>query len=205
MSRFATATDFFNGPLYTEYSHYPFFAQRADFILNRWTQVAGQKVGVVGCGPGAYLVEELVARGVNAFGIDGYRKNVNHGIVTVEPIPAIAARCVLDADFTNNSDVARFRSLAGLSGNQRFYLAVSEDVLPCLTMQEVSVVVGNMQSRSDRNLHIITCNRSGTETDPGRVTSLGLQWLTQAAWRSAINAAGGATHICLDAETWEVF
>jgi hypothetical protein len=205
MSRYATATDFFNGPLYTEYVKFTFFAQRADWILARWPQAAGAKVAVIGCGPGAYLVEELVARGVNAYGIDGYRKNVNHGIVTVQPTPAIAARCVLDADFTNNSDVGRFRSLAGLSGNQRFYLAVSEDVLPCLTTQEINVAVANMQSRSDRNLHIITCNRSGTETDPGRTTSLGLQWLTQAAWRSAINAAGGSTHIGLDAETWEVF
>lgn len=202
MARLATATDFFGGRLYDEYRRYPFFAQRADWILQKWPGVVGQKVAVVGCGPGAFLVEELVNRGVNCFGLDAYTKNANHGFVTLAPAPAIAARCVLDADVTNNSDFNRFRSLAGLSGQQRFYLAVSEDVLPCLTTQEANLAVSGMQNRSDRNLHILTINKSTTGTDPERDTTLGLNWLSLGAWKALITAAGGGTHVLLDAETW---
>ena len=205
MSRYATATDFFGGRLYAEYKRFPFHTARADWIVQRYPQAVGAKVAIVGCGPGAYLVEELVNRGVNAFGLDAYAKNANHGFVTIAPAPAIASRCILDADITNNSDITRFRQIAGLSGNQRFFLAVSEDTLPCLTQQEAGVAVAGMQSRATNNLHILTCNRNPDSPDPERDTTLGLQWLTKAAWRTLINAAGGTTHVCLDVETWETF
>lgn len=207
MSRLATATDFFGGPLYSEYKRYPFFAQRADWILAQWPGIVGQKAVVVGCGPGAYLVEELVNRGVNCFGLDAYQKNVAHGFVTLAPAPAIAGRCILDADANNNSDVSRItsRDYADMRGQQKFYLSISEDMLPCLTSQEASAAVNIMQARSDRVLHILTTNRDPNQPDPERNTSIGLNWLTQAAWRTLINAAGGSTHICLDAETWQEF
>jgi hypothetical protein len=125
--------------------------------------------------------------------------------VTIAPAPAIASRCILDVDASNNSDFARFRQLAGMTGNQRFYLAVSEDVLACLTVQEIGLVVAGMQNRSTRNLHILTCNRSADSPDPERDTTMGLNWFTQSAWRTLINQAGGETHVCLDVETWQEF
>ena len=183
MARYATASDFFNGPLYTQYQKFPFFADRANWIVNRWPLVTNgtNKVAVLGCGPGGYLVEELVAHGVNCYGLDGYQKNANNGFVTIAPAPSIASRCILDADMSNNSDVSR------------------------LTTQEITVSVGLMNTKSSNVLHILTCNRDPNQPDPERNTSVGLNWLTHAAWRQLINAAGGTTHICLDAETWEVF
>lgn len=202
MSRYATATDFFGGAMYDQYTHSPIFAERADLVLSRWPGVVGQKAVVVGCGPGAYLVEELVNRGVNCFGLDGFQKNSAHGFVTVAPAPSIAARCILNCDATNNSDVSRItgRDYADLRGQAKFYLTISEDVLSCLTLQEASVAVGIMQARSDRVLHILTCNNSATGPDPERDTTMGLNWLTEAAWRSLINAAGGSTHVCWNSE-----
>jgi len=205
MARYATASDFFGGAMYTEYKRFQFHIDRAVWILQKWPQIVGQKVAIIGCGPGAYLVEELVNRGVDAYGLDGFTKNAGHGFVTISPAPAIASRCLLDVDVTNNSDVSRFRQLTGTTGNRKFYLAVSEDVLSCLTLQEAGFAVAAMQARSDRNLHILTCNRSPDGPDPERDTTMGLNWFTQAAWRTLINQAGGSTHICLDVETWQEF
>lgn len=201
--RWATATDFFGGRVYESYGPSPFFAEKADYILGRWPTAVGQKVLVVGCGPGAYLVEQLVNRGVNCYGIDAFAKDPNHGFVTIAPSPAIAARCILDADTTNNSDVSRIkgRDFADLRGNARFFLVITEDVLPCLTAQDAGVAVGIIQASTTNALHILTCNRNPDSPDPERDTSLGFNWLTQAAWRSLINAAGGSTHVCWNTET----
>ena len=207
MSRYATATDFFGGAMYGEYKRFPIFAERADVILARWPAIVGQKALVVGCGPGAYLVEELVNRGVNCYGIDGFKKNLGHGFVTIAPAPAIAGRCILDADTTNNSDVTRItsRDFLDLRGQAKTYLTISEDVLSCLTLQEVGTAVSIMQARSERVLHILTCNRNPDAPDPERDTTMGLNWLTEAAWRSLINAAGGSTHICWNSEERRTF
>lgn len=200
MARLATATDFFGGRMYDSYQKFPIFAERADIIMQRYPGAVGQKVVVVGCGPGAYLVEELVARGVNCFGLDAFGKNIAHGFVTIQPTPAIAARCVLDADMGINSDVNRLRQMAGLTGQQRFYLCISEDVLPCLTDQEIAAGVSVVNNRADRVFHIITCNQDPDSPDPGRDLTLGLQWLTREQWRARINAAGGSAHVCWDSE-----
>jgi hypothetical protein len=61
--------------------------------------------------------------------------------------------------------------------------------------------VGIAQSNADRVLHILMCNRSADGPDPERDTTMGLNWWTEAAWRSLINAAGGSTHVCLNTET----
>lgn len=207
MSRYATATDFFGGAMYTEYKRFPIFAERADVILARWPAIVDQKALVVGCGPGAYLVEELVNRGVNCYGIDGFKKNLGHGFVTIAPIPAIASRCILDADTTNNSDVTRIasREFLDLRGQAKTYLTISEDVLSCLTLQEVSAAVNIMQSRSDRVFHILTVNRSETGPDPERDTTMGLNWLSESSWRTLINSAGGSSHICWNSEERRIF
>jgi hypothetical protein len=203
MSRYATATDYFGGAMYDAYGHFPIHTERADWIIAKWPGVVGQKVLIAGCGPGAYLVEELVNRGVNCFGIDGFQKNANHGFVTITPPPAIAARCILDADMSNNSDAARIKGnqYAKITGQQKFYLIVTEDVLSCLTTQEITVGVGIAQSNADRVLHILMCNRSADGPDPERDTTMGLNWWTEAAWRTLINSAGGSTHVCLNTET----
>lgn len=208
MTNYARAADYINGPLYTKYEKFPFFAQRADWIVNRWPQVVGtNKVAILGCGPGAYLVEELFNRGVNCYGLDAYEKDVNHGFTDFQLTPTIASRCILDADASNNSDVARFtgKNYLNLKGQEKVYLSVTDDMLGCLTTQQASTTVSILQSKSTNVLHIITCNTSPTGTDPHRYTGSGLLWLTQSAWRQLINAAGGTSHICLNTETWETF
>jgi hypothetical protein len=203
MARQSTATDFFGvrynraDAMYDDYQEFPFFAQRAQYIQTTYPGVG--KVGVAGCGPYAYLVKHLVALGIDAYGFDSCNKVAFGETITLDP--SVTSRVLLTADLTNNSDVTNFRrNVANLNGNAKFGLVVTEDVLPCLTDTEAQFLAGYLSSQGNNVLHIITC---GQPTDAHRLPSL--NWKSQAEWRALLNANGGSTHGCLDAETWEVF
>ena len=88
MGRIASIEDFEQGGLYTSYTRYPFFKERATNLKGRITT---GKVLIVGCGWG-YLVDELVKLGKKVIALDdlsgGFKENVNpkaefvHGSVT---------------------------------------------------------------------------------------------------------------------------
>lgn len=182
MGRLASSADF-EGPsgLYWEpgteqgYRRYEFFARRADLILAR--HGAGGKVLVVGCGWG-FLVDELLARGYDAWGLDGSAYAVAKA---AEVLPAASAGRVLLADAMNRSQVAAVRAAAGLSGNQRFKLVVTEDVLPVLTDAEVAIAVAECRRVASNVLHIVTPLQPDTEQVAGLNWKTGAQWKTLAA------------------------
>src|ERR1044072_3702490 len=109
MSRLASQTDFFasydaqgvkipgTGVMYDNYQRFPFFAERANIIASRFATNIG-KIVVFGCGFG-YLVDELVQRGYDAWGLDGadYARNK-----AAEVLPFASANRVVLADMGNN-------------------------------------------------------------------------------------------------------
>lgn len=138
MGRSATREDFERGGLYSSYRRYPFFAQRADFIVERFDP---RSVIVAGCGWG-YLVDELVSRGVDAWGID------------ISPYALAKAREVLPSRSVNR---VLLGDAAAPSIDRRFDLAVTEDMLPVCGLGEIYVVRDALRASSERRLHIVTC------------------------------------------------
>ena len=175
--RLASASDFESGALYGPpgYRRYPFFAERADLILNLYG--AGGKVLVVGCGWG-FLVDELLTRGYDAWGLDGSSYAIAKA---AEVLPAASAQRVLLADTTNRQQVVAVRAAAGVVGNQRFKLIVTEDVLPVLSDAEVAVAVAECRRVATNVLHIVT---PGDPTDPSKLA--GLNWKSIETWASLV-------------------
>lgn len=207
MSRLASAADFFatydgegnkvpgTGNLYDEYRRFPFFAERADLIAARFQPSVG-KVVVFGCGFG-YLVDELVQRGYDAYGIEmsDYAR-----AKATEVLPFASASRIILANMANRSALNSARSAAGLTGNQRFAVGISEDALPVATDEaEARLALDEcrriISTTPGRFVHWITCS------DPSNPSDLdnrypGLLWRSEAEWRAII----GPSDIIVNAE-----
>lgn len=193
MPRLATAEDFEGlapQALYTAYRRYPFFAERATAINARYTTKV--KALVAGCGYG-YLVDELVKLGWDAWGIDASAYAITKGKAE---LPAIATR-LIQADAGNASQMSAVRTAAGLTGNRRFGLIVTEDILPVCTDAEANTILQQLRANlvaGGPMLHIIT---PGNPADPAKFAPL--NWKSVAQWRALIGNV--ATESILGAES----
>ncbi len=216
MSRMASQVDFFasydaegvkipgTGNLYDHYTRYQFFAERASIIAQRFAPNIG-KVVVFGCGFG-YLVDELVQRGYDAWGVEmaDYARNK-----AAEVLPFASANRVILANMANNQALNAVRNAAGLTGNQRFAVGISEDILPvCTDENEVRVALtaghGIVSTTAGRMIHWITCSKPETQGDLD-FRLPGLLWKSRTQWATLIrtNAAqfnGFPGDVCYDAE-----
>lgn len=174
MARLATVEDFENGPMYSNYHRYPFFAQRADLIRQRYPNAV--RILVAGCGYG-FLVDELIQRGVNAWGVDASVYATGKAAVVLS---TNARPRVLRGNCAVRTDMDAVKSAAGLRTNQRFDLVVQEDLLPCCdTDAEVQAVVTELR-RLGPVLHLVWTHQDGdTHTLP-------LLWYTAAEWRARL-------------------
>lgn len=179
MSLWATAADFEQagvGALYAPaYSRFPFFQSRLDSLKQRFAPT-GQKLLVVGCGFG-YLVDDLVAAGYDAYGIDNaYAIGKGKAL-----LPAIAAR-LLVADALTASTLDAAASAAGLKGHTpKWALLVTEDVLPVMSDAEVQTALTNLRARCTTNLlHFVTPGDGGQACDPR------LNWKPIDGWRGVL-------------------
>jgi SAM-dependent methyltransferase len=215
MSRLATAADFEGlqpGALYTEYRRFSFFAARAGFIAARWPVSVG-RVLVVGCGYG-YLVDELLTRGYDAWGLDAAAYAIGKA---QEKLSVGASNRVLLGNMATRGDVNAAKNAMGLGNNARVGLLVTEDVLTtCATQQEATVALTELRRHGTNYLHILTCSKPGdvvaTAAEQAAYDALqaklaaspggglrwpGLLWLTRQQWRTLINAPA---EVMLDAE-----
>jgi hypothetical protein len=162
MPRLATAEDF-NGVLYNPpYYEFPFFAERAAWIAARYPGVG--KVAVIGAALG-YLVKHLRLLGIDAWGAD-------QSAWALTQVPPELSAYMFYADLSRNKDRNDFKAFCGLSGNQKFSLAVTEDVLPCLTDNETVALCNVINGSAVNALHIVTPLGSGSNQHPG------LNWKT---------------------------
>lgn len=184
--RLATQQDFeglSSTSLYTSYRKYPFFAQRATWLLSLHARlnsagifnktVQTTKVLIAGCAYG-YLVEELVARGFDAYGFDA-SPYANQKAAT--SVNATTRQRVMQRDMTIAADYTEIKRVANVRGQSKFDILVTEDVLPCLTDTEIQNAIPQARNAATVLVHIIT---PGTLNDPSLV--VGLNWKTMNEW-----------------------
>ena len=178
MSRIATQADFQQNWYSDVYQRYPFFAERAETIRGRFVN---QSILIAGCGYG-YLVDELRALGINAWGFDA-------SAYAVQQAATIVPGRVTLADTLSRQQLSAARTFAGLSGNQRFGAVITEDLLPCLTLSEIPTALAELRRISGALFHIITC---ANERDEGidavaqgwRVPEM--TWLSATEWKQLV-------------------
>jgi 2-polyprenyl-3-methyl-5-hydroxy-6-metoxy-1,4-benzoquinol methylase len=165
-----------NPPMYDQYRRYPYFGQRADWIAEHYPRV--KRVLVAGCGWG-FLVEELVRRGIDAWGIDAADYAIQKAARHVRGVaPRIRRGDVLNA---------------GIDGT--YDLIVTEDLLPCASDESEAVrMAAHVRQHAGKVLHIVT---PGDPADPSKLP--GVLWKSLEEWKSLV---GGDT--VLSAESWEV-
>jgi hypothetical protein len=195
MARLATETDFHGertgtpNAMYSEYRRYSYFAQRAALVIQRYP--TANRILVVGCGVG-YLVDELLKAGKpNTWGIDAAPYATAQAVVELGA--TVGARVRL-ADATSAAAVRSAKLAFGLGQNQRFDLAITEDVLPCLTAGEQTALLSAVRQHATALLHVVT---PGDPADPRKRP--GLDWKRATAWKALVG-----TDPVLDAETGEV-
>lgn len=167
--------------MYSEYWDFPQFNQRAVDALARYGQ--GRTMLVIGCGPG-YMVNWLQVGGGNAYGIDGSAYAINRGKTEM---PSIAQRLV-QGDAMNAANMDAMRALAGIRGGQRFFVGITEDILPVLSDAEITALLVQARRCCTNLLHIITCDH------PESQHCTQLNWKTPAQWRALL----GPTDIIYD-------
>jgi hypothetical protein len=176
VGRLASAADFEDGALYSDYQRFAFFAWRAEWLVNRFGPTG--KWLVAGCGWG-FLVDELLKLGVDAWGVDPspYAK-----AKATENLSAASAARVLQVDLTTRAQLASARSAAGLTGNQRFDVTVTEDVLPVFSDAEITVGLTELRRVSNAIVHIVTAVPSGDLA----TRAVGLNWKTMVQWKTLV-------------------
>lgn len=160
----------------TGYREYPYFAERVDALRQRFAP-NGQVSLVVGCGWG-YLVNQAVAAGYDAYGIDASSYAIDKAKAL---FPAIASRFVL-GDALTAAGMDAVSAAAGLHGNPpRFDLLITEDFLECLSDAEIATGLPLWRARCRTNLaHIVTPN-DGSNLDPR------INWKTIDQWKAIVS------------------
>lgn len=111
------------------------------------------KILIAGCGFGG-LVEELMSnRQFNdVWGFDASTYAVGRNTY-----PSRSSR-ILQGDVLSSQSMSSVARDAGLRGNQRFSLAITEDLLPCMaSLAEVQTALINLRAISQTVAHVISC------------------------------------------------
>lgn len=180
MSRLATLADFEGGGLYSvPYQKFDYFANRANTILGRYQNA---KVLVAGCGWG-YLVDELLSRGIDAWGCDASAYATGRAVTA---LPATSAARVLTADCLSQTAMNTVKSAAGLKGRTVFGGIVTDDLLTtCVDEAEVQAMLTILRANTSAMAHILTFT-DGSPRDLAEYCAPGLLWRTVAQWKTII-------------------
>lgn len=174
MGRIASKEDFEEGGLYTEYIKFPFFEQRAEFILQNYSTT--KTILVAGCGWG-YLVEELVTRGFDTWGCDISDYAINKAI---QVLPKEISTRIIKADITNKKQM---KGICKITQVDRFDLCITEDILPIMKLYEIPLLLDALQSISKKAIHIVSCSNPTIPGDLDR-RDPSLIWKSRKEWES---------------------
>jgi len=144
-----------------------------DRAASKGVSLSNRSVLVVGSGFG-FMVEELLARGVNAWGLD-----VSEYAISQTPAAIVGRNLLGDARLRSALNAAR--SAAGLKGNARFDLILTEDVLPCMSSDaEALALAVELRRHAIRVGHRVS-------TFPS-LADVGYLWHTLAEWRALLGS-----------------
>jgi len=167
MSRIATPRDFGwdgePGVLYTHFAlDFPFVLDRAEQIKGRFSQPT-TRILIVGCAMGT-LVHLLTQAGyTNVWGSDASQWAIDEGRLA---FPAIADR-LLVADALSAQQMTSVRRAAGLTGNQRFPLCITDDVLTVMSDAECTSALTILRATATTLLHVLWPLIPDVEQDAG--------------------------------------
>lgn len=168
MGLLASWEDFENGGLYDQYRRYPFFATRAEHLVEHYEGT----FLIVGCGWG-YLVDELLIRGVDAWGVDWSDYAIRSGR---RELPHMQHRIV-------HGDARRHKDLQAVGPGQ-FDVAVSEDMLTVMDNPgEMLRVHQSMRQVSDSVVHIVSYEQ------PDKTQDQRIRWHTAEWWSNQFGDA----------------
>ena len=154
------------------YSDYSYFTQRAESLVPFYV---GKRVLIVGAGWG-FTVAHARGRGVLAFGLELSQYALDRG---AEECPA-AVQFMVKGDATTADGYEAAVQAAG----GRFDLAITEDVLPMLTVPEIKAVVDLVPSYADKVVHWVTPLAPGQDPHPSIPTTL-----DAAGWKALLGSA----------------
>lgn len=202
MSRLATARDFgldgSAGVMYTQYDPaFPFLQARAATIQGKFSSPT-TKMLIAGCGFGS-LVRFLTDAGyTQVWGCDASQWAIDQGR---QLWPDIASR-LLVADALNNSgnslpSMTGVRRAAGLTGNSRFPVSITDDLLTVMSDAEVQTALTVLRATATTLVHVLWPKfTDGTIQDPS------LNWkLVPSEWQAMI----GNGEWVMRADTGEIY
>ena len=171
--------------------------ERLDALATRFSPGPNTRILVAGVGLSG-IVAEANDRGWPTWGIDAS----SYAITQAQALwPAWASRYLL-ASATNRSQLSGVRTAAGLTGNQRFALVITDDMLPCAdTEAEAQTMLAELRRIGTNFWHNLTVS---DPTDPRRGVPATQQmlWRTRQQWAQIINAP---TEVMYDLELREEF
>lgn len=161
----------------TGYRDYSFFQIRIDALKGRFTP-SNQKLAIWGCGFG-YLVQYAVTAGYDAYGFDASSYAITRGKALLPT--AIGARLFV-RDALVSADVTAAKGDAGIHGQTRFALLLTEDMLTCMSDTEITTSVPLLRGICSANLgHMVTAiEQRGTNPDSR------INWKTIAEWKAIL-------------------
>src|SRR6478609_4582854 len=189
MSKIGTLADFGlgEGP-FSDSRMYTQFDSNADYLVQRAETLRGRfatltiSILVAGCGTGV-LVKRLKDLGyTNVWGCDFSTELINYGKTLY---PDIASR-LLVANCLSNSGTALpsmtgVRRAAGLSGNNRFTLCITDDMLTVMSNAEVATCLTVLRATATTLIHVLW------PLDPTAVKDETLNWKTvPQGWQAVI-------------------
>lgn len=128
--RLASAADFYDGPIYTQYRHHEGYAKRA-----RLFHYFPEPILVAGCAFG-FLVEEFKFLAKASWGID-------------------ASEWAIDKRVNERVRLGNILDLSTWTLGQ-MGTVITEDLLPCLTDDEAVIAARNCQALSPVVVHLVT-------------------------------------------------
>jgi len=169
-----------NQPLGTGYRQFSFFQARIDQLKGRIAP-NNQKLAIWGCAWG-FLVQDAVTAGYDAYGFDASAYAINKG---KQIMPANIASRLFQRDATVSADVTASRNDAGLKGNTRFALLVTEDMFTCLTDAEINTALPLLRGVCSANLgHMVLPLEQTGNGQPGDPR---INWKSIAQWKALLS------------------
>lgn len=161
----------------TGYRDFEAFTERVNQLKQRLAP-NGQKAAIWGCGFG-YMVRWATDAGYDAHGFDASAYAIGRGQTL---LPNYAGRLHI-RNALLSADMTPARRDAGLQGAQRFSLLVTEDLLTCMSDQEISVCLPLLRGICSTNLgHIVTPLEQAGENRDSRIN-----WKTIAEWKAIVS------------------
>lgn len=194
MAKIYTESDYFGG-VDTRYTEYPYFSKRSKNINAQLGSYKNSKILIAGCGWG-FLVRLLMRDYgfTDVWGCDASE----YAVKTAAPreIPGYENRILL-GDITSSTSMSSVSSAAGLKGTKKFAYIITEDVLPCLTDNEITTALSVLRGKGDVLGHIITAiDSNGVRQADGSVVYASgkggllqiadFNWKTPEEWRAII-------------------